>query len=324
MAIIFVTGGAGYIGSHVVKKLVKSGHDVLVYDNLSKGHKESVNKKALFIKGDLSDKSKLNSVFEKYKIDSVMHFAGFIEAGESMIKPKKYFANNVVNGINLLDVMVKNNVKKIIYSSSAGVYGNPERIPVKEEDETKPVNVYGETKLMFENKLKWYDKIHNLKFTALRYFNAAGSDGELGEDHNPETHLIPLILKAALNDSKIKIFGTDYPTKDGTCIRDYIYVVDLADAHILALKNLKSESKIYNLGSEKGYSVREVIDMVKKVTGKNIKVIESERRKGDPAVLVASSKKIKKELGWKPKYNIKDMIKSAWEWHNKHPKGYKS
>ncbi len=321
---IFVTGGAGYIGSHLVKKLIKLKYKVLVYDNLSKGHKESIDKKASFIKGDLSDKNKLDSVFKKYKIDSVMHFAGSIEAAESIIKPEKYFTDNVVNGINLLNAMVKHNVKKMIYSSSAGVYGNAKRIPIKEDSETKPVNVYGETKLMFENILRLYDKIHNVKFMALRYFNSAGSDERLGEDHNPETHLIPLILKAALNNSGVKVFGTDYPTKDGTCIRDYIHVIDLANAHILALNNLDSESKIYNLGSENGYSVKEIIKISKEITRKKIKVVESGRRKGDPAILIASSEKIKKELGWKSRYDLRAIIKSAWNWHKKHPEGYKS
>ncbi len=318
---ILITGGAGYIGSHAVEELVKE-HDILVFDNLCHGHRKAVDKKAAFVKGDLASFDEIDNCLRKSNVDAVMHFAGFIEAGESMHKPEKYFENNVVNGIKLLNAMVKNKVKKIIYSSSAGVYGQPKRIPIKEIDATNPINVYGETKLMFEKILRRYDDIHGVKFTALRYFNAAGSNGRLGEHHNPETHLIPLVLKAALDCSEITIFGSDYPIKDGTCIRDYIHVVDLINAHILSLNNLDLKSKIYNLGSEKGYSVREVIWTSKKVTGKKIKTIEAERRNGDAVVLVADSTKIKKELGWKPKYGLKDIIKSAWEWHRDNPNGY--
>ncbi len=310
---ILVTGGAGYIGSHIVHKLVNQ-HDVLVYDNLSKGHKEAVHEKATLITADLKDKDKLDETFRKNKINAVIHLAAYSLVGESMQDPEKYFQNNVVNSLNLLNSMVKNNVKNIIFSSSAAVYGEPKELPIKEEHCKKPTNVYGETKLLFEKILEWYKKIYNLKYVSLRYFNAAGSNGVVGENHNPETHLIPLILKAASGQlSEIKVFGTDYPTKDGTCIRDYIHVDDLADAHILAL----TKEGVYNLGNNKGHSVKEILDLTKEIIKKDFKVVETSRRSGDPPVLVASYDKIKKELGWEPKLGIKETIKSAWDWHSK-------
>jgi UDP-glucose 4-epimerase len=319
---ILVTGGAGYIGSHTVRELLKKGHEVVIYDNLFNGHKEFVPKEAILIKGDLSDTKKLESVFKRYKIDAVIHFAAFIEAGESVTDPLKFFNNNVVNSINLISVMIKNSVKKIIYSSSASVYGIPKKVPIDEDSELKPINPYGETKFMVEKILKDCDTAHDLKFIALRYFNAAGAsmDSSIGEMHNPETHLVPLILQVASGKRKdIKIFGTDYKTKDGTCIRDYIHVIDLANAHILALEALNkgAKSNFYNLGNERGYSVKEVIDMCRKVTGKEIPAVETERRPGDPDSLIASSKKIKKELGWKPLYDLKAIVESAWNWHKK-------
>lgn len=317
---ILVTGGAGYIGSAVVRKLIDEGHEVTVIDDLSKGHKEAVHPKAVFIKAGLSNLNELEKVFKQTKFDAVIHMAGYIEAGESVINPEKYFTNNVTNGINLLNAMIKHNCKKIVFSSSAGVYGNPEEVPITEDSETRPINPYGETKLIFERILKCYSKAYGLEYTSLRYFNAAGAEEYHGEDHDPETHLIPIILQAALGKrTEIKIYGTDYPTKDGTCIRDYIHVSDLAKAHVLALKN----NGVYNLGSEKGYSVREIIEIAKKVTGKDITVKEDARRPGDPVALVASSEKIKRELGWKPEYSIRDIIKSAWAWHKKNPEGYK-
>ena len=321
---ILVTGGAGYIGSHTVRELLNKDYKVVVYDNLSTGHREFVPKDAIFIKGDLKDKKKLDSVFKKYKIDSVMHFAAFIEAGESVKYPLSFYENNVVNSLNLFKVMIKNNVKKIIFSSSAAIYGIPKNIPVKEDDPTNPINPYGHTKLVVEEILEYLDKAYGIKFIALRYFNAAGAalDSTIGEKHSSETHLIPIILNVALNKKKnIKIFGTDYPTKDSTCIRDFIHVTDLANAHILALKALNkknAKSKYYNLGSEKGYSVKEVIDVCRKVTGHKIPEVKSNRRPGDPPVLIASSEKIKKELKWKPKHtDLNIIVKSSWNWIKK-------
>lgn len=317
---ILVTGGAGYIGSVIVKQLVKEGHDVVVIDDLSKGHAEAVHPKAVLVKSSLSDLEELDKVFKKYEFDAVIHMAAFSEVGESVQNPKKYFLNNLVNSINLLDIMLDHGCKKIVFSSSAAVYGNPKTVPITEDAETKPVNPYGESKLMFEKVLEDYRKAYGLKYASLRYFNAAGADEDYGEDHKPESHLTPIILQAALGKrEKIEVYGTDYATKDGTCVRDYIHVLDLARAHILALE----KEGVYNLGSEKGYSVKEVINVAREVTGKDIPVKESGRRPGDPATLIASSEKIKKELGWKAEYDIKDIMKSAWQWHKKHPKGYK-
>ncbi len=304
---VLITGGAGYIGSVATRKLIEEGHKVLVYDSLIKGHRKSVN--THFVQGCLSNKELLDQTFKKFNPEAVVHFAGFIEAGESMQNPPKFFGNNVINGLRLLDTMLKNNVKKIIYSSSAAVYA-PKNRPLKEEDTRKPANFYGETKLMFEQILQWYDSLYEIKSTSLRYFNATGSMGDLGERHDPETHLVPLVLLAALGKrSQINIFGTDYKTPDKTCIRDYVHVQDLADAHILALQDLDQESKIYNVGTGKGVSVKQVIDAVKKVTKRDFKVVESERRLGDPSILVADSKKIKKELGWRPKIDFLEGLK---------------
>lgn len=322
---ILVTGGAGFIGSHTVKLMVEKGHQITIYDSLVKGHREAVKETAncQFVKACLSDKELLNHTFKKYNFDAVIHFAGYIETGESMIHPAKFFQNNIVNGLNLLDAMVKNNVQKIVFSSSAAVYKAKETL-LTENDEKEPASVYGDTKLIFESILKWYDQIHGIKFAALRYFNAAGAAYGLGEAHEPETHLIPLILQAALGQREnISLFGTNYPTKDGTCVRDYVHVVDLAEAHLLALEKLGEESKIYNIGTGQGYSVKEVIDIVKKITGKDFLVVKSGRRAGDPPFLVANSDKIKKELGWQPQHGIKDIIKSAWEWHRNNPAGFR-
>lgn len=317
---ILVTGGAGYIGSVIVKQLVKENHDVIVLDDLSKGHAEAVHPKAVLVRVNLNDLKELDKVFKKYKFDAVIHMAAFSEVGESVRNPKKYFANNVDNGISLLKVMLDNDCKKIVFSSSAAVYGSPKTVPIIEDAETRPTSPYGESKLMFERILEGHKKSHNLKYTSLRYFNAAGADEDYGEDHNPESHLIPIVLQVALGKRKeIEVYGTDYPTKDGTCVRDYVHVSDLAKAHILALKR----EGVYNLGSEKGYSVREVINAAKEITGKCVAVKESERRPGDPAMLIASSEKIREELGWKAEYRLKDIIRSAWQWRNKHPDGYK-
>ena len=326
MSTILVTGGAGYIGSHVVKELLRQGHQPIVYDNLQTGHRKAV-KNTLLIEGDLADQKKLKEIFQSYYIKSVMHFAADCLVGESVENPLKYFNNNVKNSIQLLEIMNDFNIKKIVFSSSAAVYGEPKKIPIPENHPCNPTNPYGETKWIFEKALEAFYEEGKIAFISLRYFNAAGVDpkNELGEDHSPETHLIPLSLQAALFGNSIPIFGTDYDTPDGTCIRDYIHVTDLAHAHILALERLETESKsgVYNLGNGNGYSVIEVIEAVKKVTGKKIVTIESPRRMGDPTRLVASSEKIRKELGWVPKYpDLEMIVETAWQWHRSHPKGY--
>jgi len=337
---ILITGGAGYIGSHIVKELLEKKHQVFIYDNLVKGHRQAIlnlrqsvlsqrQSVPLLIEGDLADKNKLNQVLKKYKPKVVIHLASFIEAGESMEKPEKYFQNNVLNGLNLLEAMVENKIKFVIFSSSAAVYGQPKKIPIEENHPLKPINIYGQTKYVFEEILRYFDKKYSLKYISLRYFNAAGADlsGEIGEDHRPETHLIPNVLKVALGQKKyFEIYGDNYSTKDGSCIRDFIHVTDLAHAHILALKSLikKKQSKIYNLGSEKGFSVKEVLEKCILITKKIIPVRIAPRRVGDPPVLIASSAKIKKELGWQPKYSdLETIIKTAWNFHQKYPKGYR-
>jgi UDP-glucose 4-epimerase len=324
---ILVTGGAGYIGAHTVRKLKNAGHDIVIFDNLSSGHQDAIKDFDLFI-GDLANKKDLKKVFSENKFDAVIHFAGSIEAGESMTDPKRFFQNNIINGLNLLEAMLENNVKKIVFSSTAAVYGEPEKMPIEETDPKNPTNVYGETKLMFEKILEAYDNAYGLKSICLRYFNAAGADpsGEIGADHKNETHLITLILLTALGKREfIKIFGTDYPTADGTGIRDYVHVNDLADAHVLALENLQKNntSNKFNLGNEKGTSVREVIQKAKSITGVDFKVIEEPRREGDPAKLFASSQKAKHTLGWKPQFEkIDQILETAWNWHKKHPEGF--
>lgn len=318
---ILVAGGAGYIGSHVCKMLSKQDYEVIIYDNLSHGY-EFLAKYGKFILGDIGDSKQLELVFKNYKIDVVMHFCAFIEVGESVVNPRKYYVNNLYNTINLIETMLNNGVDKIIFSSTAAVYGMPERVPIDEEDPKLPINPYGRTKWMIEQILRDYSDAHGLKYVAFRYFNAAGADpdGELGEAHEPETHLIPLVLDAALGIRKsIKVFGTDYPTPDGTCIRDYIHVNDLASAHIKGVGYLMdgNHSNYFNLGNGKGFSVREIIDTVKKVTNKDFPVEEVERRPGDPALLIAKSEKAKNILGWVPEYGIEDIIKHAWNWHLK-------
>jgi len=325
---ILVTGGAGYIGSHVVRKLIDNGYTVSILDNLINGNKESVPSEVAFYKIDLGDISELRKLFDENNFDAVMHFAAFIEAGVSMKKPAEFFANNCINGSYLLNEMLRHGVKKIIFSSTAAVYGNPIGNKIKEDHPLNPVNHYGRTKLIFEELLRMYKESYDLEYIALRYFNASGADesAEIGEDHDPETHLIPLVLKTVLGEREnIKIFGTDYGTSDGTCVRDYIHVNDLANAHILALERLfkNGESDVFNLGNGKGFSVEQVIDSAKKITGKDFKVIKTNRRKGDPAVLVADSTKARDILKWNPKYtSIDDIIKTAWRWHKKHPNGY--
>lgn len=324
---ILVTGGAGYIGSITCEMLADKGKDVLVFDSLYKGHKQAIDPRCEFMQGDLKDSNLLESVFQEYNITAVIHFAADSLVAESVDNPRKYFQNNVVNGMNLLRVMRDFNVKKIIFSSTAAVYGESDNVPLTESSHTKPTNPYGASKLFFEDILKTFDTDYEIKNISLRYFNAAGASEKFGEDHNPETHLIPIIMQVAAGKlDSIKVFGTDYPTADGSCVRDYIHVVDIAQAHILALESLEktAKSNIYNLGNGNGYSVFEVIQTAKKITGKNIPFKLAERREGDPATLIASSDKIKKELGWKPKYaSLEDIISSAYKWHLNNPNGYK-
>lgn len=325
---VLVCGGAGYIGSHTVYELIKQGYQVVVIDNLQTGHKEAVHKDAVFYQGDMRDGTFLNEVFRKEKIDAVIHFAANSLVGESMTDPFKYYENNVYGTLKLLEAMQKFNVKKIVFSSTAAVYGEPKNIPILETDPTEPTNTYGETKLAMEKMFKWFDKAHGIKYISLRYFNVAGADisGEIGEDHNPETHLIPLVLQVPLNKREyISIYGDDYDTPDGTCIRDYIHVTDLANAHILALERLLngSESDVFNLGNGQGFSVKEIIDAARKVTGHPIPAKVVERRPGDPARLVASNKKAIEVLGWKIQYpNVEDIIASAWKFHQNKPNGF--
>ncbi len=321
---IFVTGGAGYIGSAAAEALLKTGHQVTVYDSLVTGHINAVPTGAEFIQADLSDSVKLAKALSCREYDAVMHFAAFIEAGESMKNPGKFLRNNLVNSISLIESAVKANIKRFVLSSTAAIFQSSEK-PLNEDSPLGPTNTYGFTKLAVEETLDWYNKIYGLHYAALRYFNASGALPGRGEAHQPESHLIPRVLAVALGKSEAAyIYGTDYPTPDGTCIRDYIHIGDLVSAHILALEELSTREKlVYNLGSGTGYSVRDVIDTAREVSGKSIPIKEMERRPGDPARLVASSEKIKKELGWKPEHDsIKDIISSAWEWHSSHPFGY--
>lgn len=325
---ILVCGGAGYIGSHTVHQLINQNKDVIIVDNLQTGHMDAVNKKAKFYKGDIRDSAFLDKVFSENNIESVIHFAANSLVGESMVKPLLYFNNNVYGMQVLLESMVKHNIKNIVFSSTAAVYGEPKRVPILEDDETHPTNPYGETKLAMEKMMKWCDEAYGIKFVALRYFNVAGAleDGSIGEDHSPETHLIPLILQVPLKKREfITVFGDDYATPDGTCIRDYIHVVDLADAHIKAVEYLEkgNESNIFNLGNGVGFSVKEMITAAEESTNEEIKVVLGERRAGDPAQLIASSEKARTILGWTPKYtNVKDIISTAWGWHKTHPNGF--
>jgi UDP-glucose 4-epimerase len=319
---ILVVGGAGYIGSICTELLVDEGHEAAVFDNLSEGHRRAIDPRATFIQGDLADRKQIEAALSSTRPDAVMHFAASALVAESMRDPSKYFRNNISNGLNLLDGMVAAQVNRIVFSSTCAIFGPPEHVPINETAPARPINPYGESKLAFEKILRWYDQIHGLKFVSLRYFNAAGASGKFGEDHRLETHLIPNVLKVALGQkAHIEIFGADYETPDGTCIRDYIHIVDLARAHILALGAVGSE--FYNLGTGGGSSVREVIDACRKITGRNIDTVEKPRRAGDPPRLIASSEKIKTELGWQPKFQSLDrIIESAWNWHQKFPHGY--
>lgn len=327
---VLITGGAGFIGSHIVTELNTPDNNLVVYDSLVYGHPESLPKAVKLVVADLADVPSLEKIFEEINFDAVMHFASYISMGESMENPRIYFANNVVNTLNLLDIMVKFQVKNFIFSSSAGVYGNPLKLPIPEDHQTQPTNPYGEGKLMVENILKWYDISYGLKYIALRYFNAAGAslDGHIGEAHEPETHLLPNAFKVVLGQRDcFELFGNNYPTPDGTCIRDYIHVLDLADAHIKSLKYLNSEKKsqIFNVGTGKGYSNREVLEMVKKICGQDFKIEENPRRPGDADKLYADPHKIKKILNWFPKYSdLEIIVKTAWNWHKNNPFGYPS
>jgi UDP-glucose 4-epimerase len=319
---ILVVGGAGYIGSACTEYLLDNDYEVVVFDALLTGHEDAVDSRAVFIKGDLNDRSRIMDVVVNGNFDGIMHFAACSLVGESMTNPGKYFSNNLGAVINLLDAAVEGKVKSIVFSSTCATYGIPEIIPITEDEKQDPISPYGESKLMFEKALKWYNKIFGLKYAALRYFNAAGATENYGEDHDPETHLIPLVLKTAQGKRKsISIFGDDYPTPDGTCIRDYIHILDLAQAHMLALD--APESGHYNLGSGRGMSVREIIDTAREVTGCDIPVEIAPRREGDPERLIGDSTLAKEKLGWKPQFdNPEDIISSAWKWMQKYPNGY--
>lgn len=322
---VLVTGGAGYIGSVVLEELFSDGHQVVVYDNLAKGHRQSVPANVPFIESDLLDRERLIEAFREHQIDAVIHMAADSLVGESVQKPGKYYRNNVVAGLSLLDAMRDVGVKRLVFSSTAAVYGEPEKQPIEETDPTNPTNPYGETKLTFERALQWYERAYGIRYASLRYFNAAGATEHCGEWHDPETHLIPLVLQAAIGQREhVEIYGEDYATRDGTCVRDYIHVVDLARAHILALQILDERSAIYNLGcGGDGYSVREVIDVANEITGREIPIKVGPRRFGDPAVLIASSEKIKRELGWEPQFqDVRKIVDSAWRWLLQHPRGY--
>ena len=324
---ILVTGGAGYIGSIVVEGLLKQDHSVVVVDNLQEGNRKAVLPEAVFYEGDFGNQGLLEDIFNKHAIHAVLHFAAEAIIEFSMIDPAIYFKNNVVNGITLLEVMRKYDCNQFIFSSTAATFGEPQYTPIDEKHSQLPINAYGESKLMFEHILDWYHRAYGLKYNAFRYFNAAGASDRLGEAHKHETHLIPLVIEVALGKREyINIFGTNYNTKDGTCIRDYIHVMDLAQAHILGLKYLeRNPSGKYNLGSNKGFSVLEVIDIVEKVSGKKIIRMDAPRRPGDPAILIASSELAKREINWKPKYqDLEVIIEYAWKWHKTHPNGYKS
>ena len=325
---ILVTGGAGYIGSFMVRELKKKGFDPVILDNLSQGHEEAVDGFRLEKIDLVTEKEKLHAFFEREKFDGVIHMASFIQMGESFTNPGKYYENNVVGFLNLLEAMRENNVNKIILSSSAGVYGNPVKVPVEEGDPKNPLNPYGETKYIMERMLEDYDAAYGTKFVAIRYFNAAGAevDGSIGEAHSEESHLIPNVIKSVLNDTEFILFGDDYDTPDGTCIRDYIHVLDLVETHSLALRKLLDggRSNFFNAGLGQGYSNKEVISEVEKVSGKRVEVKVDPKREGDADALYASNDKIKKELEWEPKYNLTDIVKTAFLWHKSHPNGYDS
>ncbi len=319
---VLVTGGAGYIGSVCVEELLKAGHKVTVYDDLTEGHRSAVDPGAQFIHGHPEEDNDIRVAVATARPEAILHFAANALVGESMTNPGKYFHNNVCNGLKLLNAAVEAKVKKFVFSSTCATYGPPDRVPMTEDLPQRPINPYGESKLMFEKMLKWYHEIHGLEFVAFRYFNAAGASEKYGEHHRIETHLIPNVLKVPLGQAaQCEIYGTDYPTPDGTCIRDYIHIIDLAQAHMLALA--PGKQGFYNLGNGDGYSVRQVIQTCEKLSGKKIPAVEKPRRPGDPPKLVAAAEKAVRELGWKPKYpKLEDIVATAWNWHQKHPKGY--
>lgn len=322
---ILVTGGAGYVGSVVAAELLRAGHEVVIYDNLSHGHRRAVPQGAELVNGEVGDREALGQLLQRHRPEAVMHFAALIEAGESMQAPERYFRNNTAGTLNLLECMLQHGPRRLVFSSTAALYGNPERTPIPEDAALRPTNAYGESKLLVERMLAWFHRIHGLRYASLRYFNAAGAAGALGEDHRPESHLIPIILQVAQGKRpSLAIYGTDYETADGTCIRDYIHVADLASAHVLAVEALATrEQLIYNLGNGRGFSVRQVLEVARKVTGHAIPAQDALRRRGDPAVLVASSEKIRRELGWQARYpELEQIVASAWEWRRKHPNGY--
>src|SRR5436190_11846949 len=321
---ILVVGGAGYVGSVCAELLLDQDHGVTIFDDLSEGHRRAIDPRAEFVEGDLEDRQSIEKTLAKQRPDAVMHFAANALVGESMQNPSKYFRNNIANGLTLLDAMINVGVEKIVFSSTCAIFGPPERVPIDETTPPQPINPYGESKLAFEKILRWYGEIHGLKFVCLRYFNAAGASTNFGEDHRPETHLIPTVLQVALGEKpNVEIYGTDYDTPDGTCIRDYIHILDLANAHILALG--EAASGCYNLGTGGGSSVREVIESCRKITERKIETIEKPRRPGDPPRLIASSKRIKNEVGWQPQFQSLDaIIESAWKWHQNFPRGYES
>lgn len=321
---ILVTGGAGYIGSIVVEQLIQAGESVVVFDNLYQGHRTAVHPDAVFVEGTLADPVAIDSVLNEHRPDSIMHFASYTLVGESMQEPFLYLSENVTNGIGLLKSAVKYDIRRFILSSTANLFNDPERMPIDEMERIIPGSPYGESKYILERTLYWLDRIYNFRYATLRYFNAAGASVERGEDHRPEFHLIPIVLQVAAGQrEKVMIFGNDYPTRDGTCERDYIHVLDLAQAHILALRALDQGSRVYNLGNGQGFTVKEVVETAREITGQPIPAEVTARRPGDPAILIASSNKIQRELGWKPSYrNLHDIIESAWNWHQSHPNGY--
>ena len=321
---VLVTGGAGYIGSIAVEQLIMAGEEVVVFDNLYQGHQQAVHPKAAFVQGDLADRTAVDAVMAQHKPDAIMHFASHTLVGESMEKPFLYIGKNVVNGLNLLESAVEHGVLKFILSSTANLFDKPERMPIDETERIIPGSPYGESKNILERMLYWLDRTKGMRYACLRYFNAAGASEERGEQHNPESHIIPLVLQVALGQrEQFSIFGDDYPTPDGTCIRDYVHVIDLAQAHILALRALDGGSRTYNLGNGRGFSIQELINMAREITGHPIPTKVVARRPGDPAILIASSEKIRRELGWQPQYpELRAILESAWKWHVAHPHGY--